>query len=162
KGKAAAYKQRHGRILLLADQGPHGGKKMSDSAIAQALACGQATVERIRKRFVLEGFDAALGRKNRTNYRRKIDGKAEARLIALTCSEVPDGYDRWTLRLLADKMVELKIVDSCGKDTVHRTLKKNEIKAWLKNRNRQANNIDWRFTTEDARIKLKKLYQSID
>jgi len=127
KGKAAAYKQRHGRILLLTDQGPHSDKKMSDIAIAQALACGQATVERIRKRFVLEGFEAALGRKNRTNYRRKIDGKAEAHLIALTCSKVPDGYDRWTLRLLAEKLVELKIVDSCGKDTVHRTLKKTNL-----------------------------------
>jgi transposase len=127
KGKAAAYKQRHGRILLLTDQGPHGGKKMSDTAIAQALDCGQATVERIRKRFVLEGFEMALGRKNRTNYRRKIDGKAEAHLIALTCSKAPDGYDRWTLRLLADKLVELKIVDSCGKDTVHRTLKKTSL-----------------------------------
>ena len=127
KGKAAAYKQRHGRILLLADQGPHGGRKMSDSAIAQALACGQATVERIRKRFVVEGFELALSRKNRTNYQRKIDGKAEAHLIALACSKAPDGYDRWTLRLLADKLVELKIVDSCGKDTVHRTLKKTNL-----------------------------------
>lgn len=127
KGKAAAYKQRHGRILLLTDQGSHGGKKMSDTAIAQVLACGQATVERIRKCFVLDGFEIALGRKNRTNYQRKIDGKAEAHLIALTCSKVPDGYDRWTLRLLADKLVELKIVDSCGKDTVHRTLKKTNL-----------------------------------
>ena len=127
KGKAAAYKQRHGRILLLTDQGHHGGKKMSDPAIAQALACGQATVERVRKRFVMEGFELALSRKNRTNYQRKIDGKAEAHLIALTCSKVPDGYDRWTLRLLADKLVELKIVDSCGKDTVHRTLKKTNL-----------------------------------
>jgi hypothetical protein len=127
KGKAAAYKQRHGRILLLTDQGPHGGKKMSDTAIAQVLDCGQATVERIRKSFVLEDFEVALGRKNRTNYPRKIDGKAEAYLIALTCSKAPDGYDRWTLRLLADKLVELKIVDFCGKDTVHRTLKKTNL-----------------------------------
>jgi hypothetical protein len=127
KGKAAAYKQRHGRILLLTDQGPHGGKKMSDTAIAQVLDCGQATVERIRKSFVLDDFEVALGRKNRTNYPRKIDGKAEAHLIALTCSKAPDGYDRWTLRLLADKLVELKIVDFCGKDTVHRTLKKTNL-----------------------------------
>ena len=127
KGKAAAYKQRHGRILLLTDQGPHGGKKMSDTAISQVLDCGQATVERIRKSFVLEDFEAALSRKNRTNYPRKIDGKAEAHLIALTCSKAPDGYDRWTLRLLADKLVELKIVDFCGKDTVHRTLKKTNL-----------------------------------
>ncbi len=127
KGKAVAYKQRHGRILLLTDQGPYGGKKMSDTAIAQALACGQATVERIRKRFVLEGFEVVLSRKNRTNYLRKIDGKAEAHLIALACSKAPEGYDRWTLRLLADKLVELKIVDSCGKDTIRRTLKKTNL-----------------------------------
>jgi len=127
KGKSAAYKQRHGRILLLTDQGPHGGKKMSDTAIAEALSCGQATVERIRKRFVLEGFEAALGRKKRTNYRRKIDGEAEAHLIALACSKVPDGYDRWTLRLLAEKLVDLEIVESCSKDTVHRALKKTNL-----------------------------------
>jgi len=82
---------------------------------------GQATVERIRKRFVMDGFESALSRKNRTNYQRKIDGKANAHLIALACSKAPEGYDRWTLRLLADKLVELKIVDSCSKDTIHRT-----------------------------------------
>ena len=124
KGKAAAYKQRHGRILLLKDRGPHGSKKMSDTEVAQVLSCGRATTERVRKRFVMEGFEEALSRKNRTNYRRKIDGKAEAHLIALTCSKPPEGHARWSLRLLADRMVELKIVDSCSKDTVHRTLKK--------------------------------------
>jgi len=127
KGKVAAYKQRHARILLLADQSSSIKSPMGDSAIAQAVNCGLSTVERIRKRFVLEGFEAALGRKNRTNYVRQIDGDAEARLIALACSNPPDGYERWTLRLLADKIVEFGIVEHCGKDTVHRTLKKTNL-----------------------------------
>jgi transposase len=127
KGRVAAYKQLHGRILLLADQGPHGGEKMSDTAIARALDCGQATVERIRKRFVMEGFEAELGRKHRTNYEYKLDGKDEAHLIALACGKPPKGYNRWTLRLLADKMVELEYVDSLSYQTVRRTLKKTNL-----------------------------------
>ena len=127
KGKVAAYKQRHARILLLADQNCPTRGRMSDSTIAKAVNCGLATVERIRKRFVLEGFEAALGRKNRTNYSRQIDGDAEARLITLACSDPPDGRQRWTLRLLADKMVELEVVEHCSKDTIHRTLKKTNL-----------------------------------
>jgi hypothetical protein len=127
KGKVAAYKQRHARILLLTDQGTSSKGKMGDSAIAEAVNCGTATVERIRKRFVLEGFEAALGRKNRTNYSRQIDGDAEAHLITLACSSPPKGRERWTLRLLADKMVELEVVEHCSKDTVHRTLKKTNL-----------------------------------
>jgi hypothetical protein len=127
KGKVTAYKQRHARILLLADQNPYIKGAMSDSAIARAANCGLATVERVRKRFVLEGFEAALGRKNRTNYSRQIDGDAEAHLIALACGNPPDGRERWTLRLLADKMVELEVVEHCSKDTVHRTLKKTNL-----------------------------------
>jgi transposase len=127
KGKVAAYKQRHARILLLADQSPSVRAKMSDSAIAKAVNCGSATVGRIRRRFVLEGFEAALGRENRTNYPRRIDGEGEARLIALACSDPPGGYQRWTLRLLAEKMVELEVVEHCSKDTVHRTLKKTNL-----------------------------------
>jgi transposase len=127
KGKVAAYKQRHARILLLADQGPSGKGRMSNSAIAKTVNCGTATVERIGKRFVLEGFQAALGRKNRTNYPRQIDGDAEAHLIALACSSPPEGRQRWTLRLLADKMVELQVVEHCSKDTIHRTLKKTNL-----------------------------------
>jgi hypothetical protein len=127
KGKVAAYRQRHARILLLADQGAFSKSTMSDSAIAQAVDCGMATVERVRKRFVLEDFEVALGRKNRTNYPRQIDGDAEAHLIALACSDPPDGRERWTLRLLADKMVELEVVEHCSKDTIHRTLKKTNL-----------------------------------
>lgn len=127
KGRTAAYKQLHGRILLLADKGPHSGQKMSDTAIARALDCGQATVERIRKRFVIDGFETALGRKHRTNYEYKLDGKDEAHLVALACSKPPKGHNRWTLRLLADKMVELEYVDSLSYQTVRRTLKKTNL-----------------------------------
>ena len=127
KGKVAAYKQRHARILLLADRSPSIKGTMSDSAIAEAVNCRMTTVERIRKRFVLEGFEAALGRKNRTNYSRQIDGDAEAHLIAMACGNPPEGRERWTLRLLADKMVELEVVEHCSKDTVYRTLKKTNL-----------------------------------
>jgi len=127
KGRVAAYKQLHARILLLADEGTDGGKKMSNTAIAQALNCGKATVERICKRFVMEGFVAALGRKNRTNYQYKLDGKDEAHLIALACSKPPKGHKNWTLRLLADKMVELRFADSLSYQTVRRTLKKTNL-----------------------------------
>jgi transposase len=127
KGKVAAYKQLHARILLLADQGRYSKGKMSDSAIGKAVNCGRATVERIRRRFVLEGIESAMSRKRRNNYSRQIDGDAEAHLIALACSEAPRGYTRWTLRLLADKMVELNVVEHCSKDTVHRALKKTNL-----------------------------------
>ena len=103
------------------------GLLLCAAAIARALDCGQATVERIRKRFVMEGFEAALGRKHRTNYEYKLDGKDEAHLIALACGKPPKGYNRWTLRLLADKMVELEYVDSLSYQTVRRTLKKTNL-----------------------------------
>jgi len=127
KGKVAAYKQRHARILLMADRGRYSRGKMSDSAIGKAVHCGRATVERICRRFVVDGFEAALSRKNRTNYSRQIDGDAEAHLIALVCGNPPEGRERWTLRLLADRLVELEIVEHCSKDTVHRTLKKTNL-----------------------------------
>ena len=127
KGRVAAYKQRHARILLLVDQARRTGEQMSDLAVAKAVNCGRATVERIRKRFVLAGFASALGRKNRSNYRHQIDKRAEARLIALACSKAPQGHKRWTLRLLADKMMELKIVEHCSKDTIRRALKKTNL-----------------------------------
>jgi transposase len=126
-GRIAAYKQRHARILLLADQAT-GGKIMSDSQIATAVSCGKATVERLRKRFVEEGLDAALGRhKSSRRYEYKLDGDGQAHLIALACGVPPEGYKRWTLRLLADKMVELEIVGSLSYQTVRRTLKKTNL-----------------------------------
>ena len=126
-GKVAAYRQRHARILLLADQGPQGAK-MIDDDIAKAANCGRATVERVRKRFVEEGLQAALGRhKSTRQYQRKLDGDCEAHLIALACSKPPEGYNRWTLRLLADRMVVLEYVDSLSYQTVRRTLKKTNL-----------------------------------
>ncbi len=126
-GRTAAYKQRHARILLLADQNSKAAA-MKDDDIAKAVGCGRVTVERIRKRFVEEGLQEALGRhKSRRQYQRKLDGKGEAHLIALACSEPPEGQKRWTLRLLADRMVALEYVDSLSYQTVRRTLKKTNL-----------------------------------
>ncbi len=126
-GKAAAYRQRHARILLLADENsPHG--PMTDEQIARAVSCGVATVERLRKRFVEEGLEASLTRrKSWRRYQRKLDGQREAHLIALACGDPPEGYQRWSLRLLADRMVELNYVDSLSYQTVRRTLKKTSL-----------------------------------
>lgn len=124
RGKAAARKLMHARILLKADAGP-GGPNWNDAAIAEGLEVGRATVERVRKRFVEEGFEASLQRrKPRREYARTLDGDGEAHLIALACSPAPEGRSRWTLRLLADRMVALEYVDAVSKDTVARTLKK--------------------------------------
>ena len=124
-GRAAARKLAHARILLKADAA-EGGPAWPDDRIAEALEVSVATVERVRQRFVEEGLDAALDRKPREHPARppKLDGRAEARLIALACSAPPDGRDGWTMQLLADKLVELRIVDSVSDETVRRTLKK--------------------------------------
>jgi len=126
-GKTAAYKQRHARILLLADQTTK-GPAMKDDDIAKAVGCGTATVERLRKRLVTEGLEVALDRqKIDRSSQRLLDGDAEAHLIAIACSQPPEGHNRWTLRLLADRIVALRIVEHCSKDTVHRTLKKTSL-----------------------------------
>jgi len=123
-GKAAARKLVRARILLEADSSA-GAPNWSDVKIIEALDVGRATVERLRRRFVEEGFDAALGRhKSQRNYQRKLDGDAEAHLIALTCSKAPDGYSRWTLRLLAESMVTLEYIDQVSHETVRSVLKK--------------------------------------
>ena len=118
-GKGAARRLAHARVLLKADQG------LSDDEIADTVAVSRPTVERVRKRFVLEGLDAALDpRRPETPRPRKIDGHAEAHLVALTCSTPPTGQGRWTLRLLAETLVELEVVDSLSHETVRRILKK--------------------------------------
>ena len=123
-GKAAAYKRRHAEILLKADTGP-GGPAWTDARIAEALDVGTAILGRLRKRFVTEGLEAALGRhKTERVSTRRLDGDGEAKLIALACSEAPEGYARWTLRLLAERMVALEYVGHCSRNTVHRALKK--------------------------------------
>ena len=124
KGRAAAYKQTHARILLLCDENQADGA-MKDEEIARALKLVTATVERVRRRGVEEGLEAALGRRQQLNRRqRKLDGAGEAHLIALTCSQPPEGRAGWTLRLLADQLVECEIVDSISTETVRQTLKK--------------------------------------
>lgn len=124
KGKSSALKQRHARILLKTDQGP-AGEHWIDEAIQRALDVHPATVERVRKRFVEEGLEAALKRKEQKNRKaKKIDGQVEAQLVALACSEPPEGRKRWTLQLLADRLVALEIVDSVSPEAVRLTLKK--------------------------------------
>jgi transposase len=123
-GKAAAFRQTHARILLKADQAD-GGPAWPDERIAEALDVGLASVARVRQRFVEEGLEAALSRKPQSSPRpRKLDGRAEARLIAVACSAPPEGRKEWTMRLLADRLVELEIVESISDETVRRVLKK--------------------------------------
>ncbi len=124
KGSASALRQRHARILLLADSdGPEGN--WSDGQIARATQTSIPTVERVRRICVEHGLERALERKDPERvYERKFDGKAEAQLIALCCGEPPESQVRWTLRLLAGRLVELEVVDSISHETVRRTLKK--------------------------------------
>lgn len=130
KGKVAARKILHARILLKADEGDE-GEKWIDDDIAKAFDVNNRTVERIRERFVTEGLEAALNRKPQTNRKRKIDGEIEAHLVRIACSKAPEGRAKWTLRLLADKMVELNYVDSLSHEGVRQNLKKNKLKPWL-------------------------------
>ncbi len=123
-GRGAARKLAHARILLKADEA-EGAPAWKDVDISRGIEVGTATVERVRKRFVKEGLDAALKRCTpKRVYRRKLDGEGEAKLIATVCSEPPEGSARWTLRLIADRMVELGIVDSIARETVRQALKK--------------------------------------
>lgn len=123
KGKAAAYKIKHANILLKANIN---GSNWTDLQIAEAFSCHSNTVHGIRKRMVLEGIDSAIERKAQVSPSRKriLDGKAEATLIATSLSKAPEGHSRWTLRMLADKLVELEVVDSVSHETVRSTLKK--------------------------------------
>jgi putative transposase len=118
KGTVSARKLSRAHTLLQADAGA------TDEAIATALHLGLATVERIRKRFVEEGLEAALAERARPGGRRKLDGKQEAFLIALACSPPPEGRQCWTMQILADKLVELRMVEAISDATVRRTLKK--------------------------------------
>ncbi len=123
-GKAAARKLVRARILLLADQTEDGPGK-TDPEIADALGCGRMTIARARKQFVEEGMDAALNPQPTTRvYERRLDGKAEAHLVATVCGAPPEGRARWTLRLLADRMVGLGHLESVCYETVRQTLKK--------------------------------------
>ena len=123
-GKGASHQRRHAQMLLKTDQGLE-GPGWKDTRIAEAFDCHPTTVENLRRRLVEHGLEAALGHGNRGSYRaRKLDGKAEAHLIALTRMEPPEGRNRWGVRLLADQMVAQGYVDSCSHMAVQRTLKK--------------------------------------
>ena len=124
KGKVAAQKRIHAQILLKTDVGPE-GDGWKDEQIAEAFDVGRCTVERVRQRFVEEGLEPALTRKPQQNrIPRKIDGAAEAHLIAAACGKPPEGRKRWTLQLLADRLIVLELVDTVSYETVRRTLKK--------------------------------------
>src|SRR3954468_17469938 len=126
-GKGAARRLAHARILLHADQG-EGRPGRIDAEIAEAVGVSVATIERVRQRFVEEGLEAALSpRPPRRLYPRKLDGAAEARLIALACSPPPDGRARWTLRVLAERMVVLGYVEAVSHETVRTTLQQTSL-----------------------------------
>lgn len=123
-GKAAARKLIHARILLKADI-RKGGPGWTDARIAESLEVGRATIERVRRQFVEEGLETALERRRpRRDYERRLDGAGEAHLIALTCSQTPKGRERWTMQLLADKLIALGCVEQISRETVRRVLKK--------------------------------------
>ena len=123
KGKAQAYRIRHAHILLAVDAD---GPNWSDDQAAEAFACHRNTVRNVRQRLVERGLEGALGRRAQVNPRRQrvLDGEGEARLIAIACSSPPEGRARWTRKLLADRLVELKVVESISGQTVRRTLRK--------------------------------------
>jgi len=118
RGKSSARKVKRALILCQADEG------LNDQQVAEALLVGAATVSRVRQRFVEEGLESALNERPRPGQRRKLDGKQEAHLVAVACSQAPAGHVRWTLRLLADKVVELQFADSISPETVRQVLKK--------------------------------------
>ena len=125
-GKDKAYRIKHANILLAADEN---GPKLSSQDIAKAFSCHLNTVSGICRRFVEEGLEAALDRKKRhiPPTPRKLDGRGEAKLIALACRKPPEGASHWALRLLADELVELGVVESISHETVRRVLKKTNL-----------------------------------
>jgi transposase len=124
-GKRAAYIIRHANVLLAVDVSDDGAK-MTDAAVAEAFGVSVRSVEYLRQRLVEEGLDAALERKKqvRPSVEKLFDGEKEAKLIAVACGPKPEGRVRWTLELLADRVVALKIVEKCSPKTVGRVLQK--------------------------------------
>lgn len=123
-GKGKARRLRRARILLMADEAQEDGA-WKDSEIAKALSAHVNTVERIREQCVTKGIEAALSHTKPYKTRSKVlDGKAEACLIQLACCEAPDGHENWTMQMLADKLIELNVVETISSETVRKTLKK--------------------------------------
>lgn len=129
KGKRRAQTIRNALILLNCDEGEY-GDKVNNKNVAKVLQIGDRTIDRLKKLFVEEGLEIALHGKTEVSLRyhkRIIDGDAEAKLVSLCCSDPPEGFAQWSLRLLADQMVELKYVESVSYETVRRTLKKTNL-----------------------------------
>ena len=126
-GMHSSKKVIHSLILLNCDEGEF-SEKVNNEEVAKVLKIGPRTIDRLKKKFVEEGFEAALENRPTTRvYERKADGDMEAHLVALSCSKAPEGFTRWSLRLLADKMVELEYVDDISYETVRRVLKKTNL-----------------------------------
>lgn len=128
KGRHTSQVYRNAYVLLNTDEGEF-SEKVTNSEIARVLKIGMRTIDRIKRRFVEDGYESCLSRKATSRvYERKVDGDVEAKLVLLACSEPPEGFSKWSLRLLADKMVELQYAESISHETVRTVLKK-RIKA---------------------------------
>lgn len=125
KGKHRSQKILNALTLLACDEGEHQTNRSKNEEIARVLNTSMRKIDRVKKRFVMDGLDIALnGKKGSRVYKKKADGDFEAHLIALSCSKPPEGFSRWTLRLLAEKVVELEYIDNISHETVRRVLKK--------------------------------------
>jgi transposase len=128
KGYHTSHQFKNACILLNVDEGKYSSEPSVNREICKVLKIGMRTIDRVKGKFVEEGFDAVLERKTPDrDYDRKADGEVEAKLIALSCSKAPSGFSRWSLRLLADKVVELGYVESLSYETVRRVLKKTSL-----------------------------------
>ena len=128
KGKHRSQKILNALTLLACDEGEHEQRRSKNEEIARVLNTSMRKIDRVKKRFVIEGLDVALnGRKGSRVYSKKADGDFEAHLVALSCSKPPEGFSRWTLRLLAEKVVELDYIDNISHETVRRVLKKTNL-----------------------------------
>lgn len=126
KGRTQGYRIKHAQILLKLDEIPENQAWTYDK-IKEAYHATPHTISQIAKRFVTGGMEAALGRKEQVNRHKKIDGRVEAHIIAIACSEAPEGRERWTLQLIADELVRLGVVDSISDTAVMQTLKKTNL-----------------------------------
>jgi hypothetical protein len=128
KGKHRTQKILNALTLLACDEGQYQHKRSKNEEIARVLNTSMRKIDRVKKRFVVDGLDVALhGKRGSRVYTKKADGDFEAHLIALSCSKPPEGFSRWSLRLLADKVVELDYIDSISHETVRRVLKKTNL-----------------------------------
>ena len=129
KGSHTAKKIVHSLILLNVDQGIHSETHQTNEEVCKVLQIGMRTIDRIKQRFITEGFDAALGVAPTSRiYQKKINKETESRLVSIACSEPPKGFGKWSLRLLADRMIELDYLAEISHETVRKILKKNELK----------------------------------